>query len=53
MEYLIIGTVALVAGFGGGMYVGWRFAAGFIKKLDSRMDLNAERAAEKIKGIIK
>jgi hypothetical protein len=42
----------LVAGFGGGVFVGWRFAAGFIEKLDSRMDLFAERAAEKIKGII-
>jgi hypothetical protein len=53
MEYLIIGIVSLVAGFGGGVYVGWRFVAGFIEKLDSRIDLIADRAAEKIKGIIK
>ena len=52
MEYLIVGIAALVDGFGGGMYVGWRFAAGFIDKLDSRADLFAERTAEKIKGII-
>jgi len=53
MEYLIVGIAAVVAGFGGGVFVGWRFAAGFIKKLDNRADLFAERAAEKIKGIIK
>lgn len=52
MEYLIVGILTLAVGFGGGVYVGWRFAAGFIDKLDNRADLFAERTAEKIKGII-